>query len=200
MPSHKSNRSPGHIDTHRKNRLSNKSPSFHSPNAMTQAATELRRPRTVPDLISYRNAAVASPEVSPRQPPKLLLKVTLLGSLAPVQLLMRPESNVGDLISAAVRQFVKEGRRPILPTDEPSGFDLHYSQFSLESLNREGKLIELGSRSFFLCPKKASNGGAAVENSASKKKYASCAEEAGKVREANGGGAFGWFKLMHFML
>ncbi|MED6180623.1 hypothetical protein PIB30_011926 [Stylosanthes scabra] len=200
MPSHKSNRSPGHVDTHRKNRLSNKSSSFHSHNAMTQATAELRRPRTVPDLISYRNAAVASPEVSPRLPPKLLLKVTLLGSLAPVQLLMRPDSTVGDLISAAVRQFMKEGRRPILPTDEPSGFDLHYSQFSLESLNREGKVIELGSRSFFLCPKKASNGGAAVEKGA-RKKYASCAEEAGKVREANGGGgAFSWLKLMHFML
>ncbi|KAL1298735.1 hypothetical protein HN51_043037 [Arachis hypogaea] len=198
MPSHKSNRS-GQIDTHRKNRLSNKSSSFHSHNAMTQAAAELRRPRTLPDLISYRNAAVVSPEVPPRQPPKILLKVTLLGSVAPVQLLMRPESTVGDLISAAVSQFVREGRRPVLPTDEPSGFNLHYSQFSLESLNREGKLIELGSRSFFLCPRKVTQGGAAVEGGVTKT-YASCAEEAGKVREVNGGGAFGWFKLMHFML
>lgn len=73
------------------------------------------------------------PEGLPRQPPKMLLKVTVLRSLAPVQVLMTPGSTVRDLIAAAVRQYVKEGRRPILPSSEVSEFDLHYSQFSLES-------------------------------------------------------------------
>jgi hypothetical protein len=34
---------------------------------------------------------------------------------------------------AAVQLYVKEGRRPILPWNDASRFDLHYSQFSLES-------------------------------------------------------------------
>ena len=132
MPSPKSHRN-GQIETYRRNRLTEKSSSFHGHNAMSHAAAQIRRPKTLPDLLSYRNATGAAPEGPPRQPPKLLLKVTVLGSLAPVQVLMRPESTVGDLVAAALRQYVKEGRRPIPPTDEPSAFDLHYSQFSLES-------------------------------------------------------------------
>lgn len=65
-----------------------------------------------------------------------------------------------------------------------------------EGLNREEKLIELGSRNFFLCPRKANNA-AAVEGGVTTP-FASCAKEAEKVRES--GGAFAWFKLMHFML
>lgn len=72
-------------------------------------------------------------DVSPRQPPKLLLKVTMMRSLGPVLVVMSPESTVGDLVAATLRQYVKEGRRPILPSGDPSQFDLHYSQFSLES-------------------------------------------------------------------
>ncbi|WP_411024266.1 hypothetical protein, partial [Salmonella sp. s58953] len=34
-------------------------------------------------------------------------------------------------------------------------FDLHYSQFSLESLDRNENLITLGSRNFFLFPRES---------------------------------------------
>lgn len=122
--------------SHRNNngRLSSgeKSSSFNAQNAMS--AAQIRRPRTMPDLISYRNSlAGTAPEGLPRQPPKLLLKVTVLGSVAPLQVLIRPELTVGDLVATALRQYVKEGRRPILPAMNASDFDLHYSQFSLES-------------------------------------------------------------------
>lgn len=130
MPSPKNQRN-GQIENHRKGRLGERSSSFHGHNAMS--AAPIRRPKTVPDLPSYRNYAGAVPEVIPRQPPKLLLKVTVLGSLGPVQVLMRPESTVGNLVEAAVQQYVKEGRRPILPSNVASDFDLHFSQFSLES-------------------------------------------------------------------
>lgn len=56
-----------------------------------------------------------------------------MGSLGPVQVVMTTESAVGDLVAAAVNQYIKEGRRPILPSNDPSHFDLHYSQFTLES-------------------------------------------------------------------
>ncbi|RDX69991.1 hypothetical protein CR513_50821, partial [Mucuna pruriens] len=193
MPSLKSNRSSGQIESHRRGRSS----SFHGQSAMSVA--QLSRPKTVPDLLSLRNHAatpVTPPEGLPRQPPKMLLKVTMLRSLVPVQVLTRPESTVRDLIAAAVRQYVKEGRRPILPTNDASDFDLHYSQFSLESLDSTEKLMELGSRNFFLCPRKRSttaDGGVTTP-------FASCAKEAEKVREGCGGGGFTWFKLMQFML
>lgn len=125
MPSPKSQRN------HEKGRLSERSSSFHGNNVMSPAT--IRRPKTVPDLLAYRNNVLPVPEGLPRHPPKLLMKVTVLGSLGPVQMLMKPESTVGDLVEAAVSLYIKEGRRPILPSNFASEFDLHYSQFSLES-------------------------------------------------------------------
>ncbi|EHA8589671.1 hypothetical protein COCNU_scaffold011891G000040 [Cocos nucifera] len=86
---------------------------------------------------------------------KLLLNVTIERSLGPVHVVMPPENTVADLVRAAVDAYVKEGRRPLLPLADPKVFDLHYSQYSLESLNPEEKLINLGSRNFFLCSKPA---------------------------------------------
>jgi len=97
------------------------------------SSTPLRRPMTLPELLLDKNRPTAVVEVVPRQPPKLLLKVTIMGSLGPVQVVMTTESAVGDLVAAAVNQYIKEGRRPILPSNDPSHFDLHYSQFTLES-------------------------------------------------------------------
>jgi len=36
-------------------------------------------------------------------------------------------------VAAAVALYVKEGRRPLLPSADLAAFGLHYSQFSLES-------------------------------------------------------------------
>uniref|UniRef100_J3LXJ3 DUF7054 domain-containing protein n=2 Tax=Oryza brachyantha TaxID=4533 RepID=J3LXJ3_ORYBR len=63
------------------------------------------------------------------------------------------EWSVADMVAAAVRLYVKEGRRPLLPSTDPSDFGLHFSQFSLEGLDPREKVMELGSRSFFLCLK-----------------------------------------------
>ena len=46
---------------------------------------------------------------------------------------MSPNSTIGDLIATALRQYAKEEWRLALPTTDPADFDLHYSQFSLES-------------------------------------------------------------------
>ncbi|KAE9585797.1 hypothetical protein Lal_00010034 [Lupinus albus] len=195
---------------HRNNnigRLGEKSSSFHGENAMS--AAQLRRPRTVPDLLSFRNINTRAvvPDGLPRQPPKVLLKVTVIGSVAPVQVLIRPESTVGDLVMAALQQYVKEGRRPILPTMNANNFDLHYSQFSLESLERDEKLIDLGSRNFFMCPSKPSSavegggGGGGGREGSMTTPFVSCANQVSKVKQGSDRDAgFGWFKLMHFLL
>ncbi|KAL2331961.1 hypothetical protein Fmac_019542 [Flemingia macrophylla] len=186
MASHNSNRNEGH----RRGR----SASFYGQDAAF--VSQLRRHMTVSDLSALRNHAGALPEGLPRQPPKMLLKVTVLRCLAPVQVLLRTESSVGHLIAAALRQYVKEGRRPILPSDEPSDFELHYSQFSLENLDKKEKVKELGSRNFFLCPRKV-EGGVTTP-------LVSCSKEVDRVAVSQecggGGGGFAWFKLMQFMM
>ncbi|XVF51629.1 hypothetical protein PTKIN_Ptkin04bG0199800 [Pterospermum kingtungense] len=88
---------------------------------------------------------------------KLLLKVNIESSLGPVHVVMSSENTVNDLIKVAVEIYVKEKRRPLLKETDPKLFQLHYSQFSLESLKAEEKLINLGSRNFFLCLKPSSS-------------------------------------------
>lgn len=136
MPSPKSRRIGGH-EKNKKGRLSEKASSFHGRGAGV-VAEMLPRPRTVPDLLAGRRAGGSSTEevVALGRPPKLtklLLNVTIQRSTGAVHVLMSPEATVEDLISAALRQYVKEARRPVGPSTDASGFDLHYSQFSLES-------------------------------------------------------------------
>ncbi|CAN4098966.1 unnamed protein product [Withania somnifera] len=112
--------------------------------------------RTAPDLFSVNRSAASSPpdlQVKPKLT-KLLLNITIQRSLGPVQVLISPESTVHDLIAAVVRLYTKEGRRPALCSANFSDYDLHYSQFSLDSLDRTEKLMALGTRNFFLCRKK----------------------------------------------
>ncbi|CAA6666853.1 unnamed protein product [Spirodela intermedia] len=104
--------------------------------------TTIRRPGSLPQGIGCG-----------MKPTKLLLRVTVQRNLWPVHVMISPESTVVDLIKATVEAYVKEGRRPLLVERDPLAFELHFSQFSLESLSREEKVINLGSRNFFLCLK-----------------------------------------------
>ncbi|KAJ8438749.1 hypothetical protein Cgig2_020304 [Carnegiea gigantea] len=169
-------------------RVSDKSVSFYGRGGGSLPAPEkIRRPRTLPDLmVRDRNVAslVASPTAAASPKPKLtkvLLNVTVQGSVGAVQVLISPESRVRDLIFVTLKQYLKEGRRPVISGLSVDDFDLHYSQFSLESLDREEKLETLGSRNFFLCKRKAvvdggANGGVPVT---------SCSTQAEKVAKLN---------------
>ncbi|XP_071700119.1 uncharacterized protein [Rutidosis leptorrhynchoides] len=181
----------------KKGRLTEKSMSFHG-RAAEDMVGKLIRPRTVPELISCRTA-VATETVTISKPKltKLLLNVTVQRSLGVVHVLISPELTVGDLISTVLRQYVKEGRRPVFSCLDASGFDLHYSQFSLESLSPDEKLNELGSRNFFLCPKQpvtvsASCGDSRVSYggvTATPASTSRCSKEAEKV-------GVGWLRFM----
>lgn len=132
MPNPRSYRK-GAEDKNRKGKLTEKSSSFHGESS-TKTTTMLRRPKTDPELSSFKNLGISAPSLDGRpKMTKLLLNVTIQGSVGPVQVIVSPEMTVADLVAATVRQYLKEGRRPILPTTDPSTFDLHYSQFSLES-------------------------------------------------------------------
>ncbi|KAK9698683.1 hypothetical protein RND81_08G123400 [Saponaria officinalis] len=89
--------------------------------------------------------------------PKFLFKVTVQGSVGPVQLVMSPENTVGDLSKAVLEIYVREKRRPLMADVLPGGFELHYSPFSLQSLDEDKQLIKLGSRNFFMCQKSTNN-------------------------------------------
>ncbi|KAL5212152.1 hypothetical protein ABZP36_022999 [Zizania latifolia] len=91
---------------------------------------------------------------------RLLLNVTVEQSLWPVHVVLGVDCTVADLVRTAVAAYVREGRRPPLPAvagDPASGFELHLSKYSLESLRPEEKLVDLGSRNFFLCVRRSAS-------------------------------------------
>ncbi|XP_022772892.1 uncharacterized protein LOC111315441 [Durio zibethinus] len=99
---------------------------------------------------------------------KLLLNVNIESTLGPVHVVISSDNTVNDLIKAAIAIYVKEKRKPLLQETDPKYFQLHYSQFSLESLKAGEKLINLGPRNFFLCLKPSSS-------------VTSCGSEEGKM-------------------
>ncbi|KAE8680530.1 histone deacetylase HDT1-like [Hibiscus syriacus] len=184
MPNSKNNRK--EQEKSRRGRLSEKASSFHG-RIPTMAPTDLRRPKTQPDLLQEKAISTSS-DVRPKLT-KLLLNVTIQDSLGAVQVVISPENTVRDLITSAVRQYSKEGRRPILRPTDVALFNLHYSQFSLESLEREEKLMALGSRNFFLCTKTA-----ALKDG--EKRTTSCSNEAEIVTKSS----IPWLIFMDFLL
>eukprot|EP01018_Ginkgo_biloba_P026231 Gb_07712 [translate_table: standard] len=88
---------------------------------------------------------------------RLLLNVTVLRSIGVFHVLISKDATVHDVIKATLALYAKEGRRPLLSSEDPSSFGLHYSQFSMDSLNPSEAIDDLGSRNFFLCPKAMEN-------------------------------------------
>ncbi|KAG6414778.1 hypothetical protein SASPL_122152 [Salvia splendens] len=184
MPSPKKHRKLGSQDKSRKGRSSHD---------LRGAAEIPPTPRTVPDLLTGSGSAA----VTPPKLTKLLLHVTIQRSLGAVRVVMPPEATAEDLIVAALRQYEKEARLPLIRSSDASGFDLHYSQFSLESLDREEKLASLGSRNFFLFPKKSAEGTATVTANAAEiggGAVARCSNEADNSSELP------WLRFMEFSL
>ncbi|CAN6244523.1 unnamed protein product [Urochloa humidicola] len=151
--------------------LAQRSASFHARGVAEEQRDDLlirQRPRTHPDLLagvrehrsfrrptSHGGDAAARAPCGQAAPSKVLVTVAVQRSMWPLQVMARAEWRVADLVATAVELYVREGRRPLLPCADPSAFGLHYSQFSLQSLDPDEKLMEVGSRSFFLCPRAA---------------------------------------------
>ncbi|KAM3195885.1 hypothetical protein ACQJBY_071841 [Aegilops geniculata] len=114
-------------------------------------------PDAVEALLGHPVAAL-----SERPPPRLtrlLVNVTVERSLWPVHVLLGADATVADLARAAVAVYAAEGRRPPLPTDDgatdaAARFELHLSKYALDALDPEEKVLDLGSRNFFLCSRK----------------------------------------------
>ncbi|KAM0945488.1 hypothetical protein DsansV1_C10g0103251 [Dioscorea sansibarensis] len=152
---HHANPNPNSLDPS-PSAMNGRSASFHGP-AASDRAIKIRRPESHQGLSGPSAVTLKYGAAAAQRPMKLLLNVTVLQSPGPVQVVMSPESTVADLVRAAVEAYIREGRRPLLACSDPKAFELHYSQYSLESLNSEEKLINLGSRNFFLCSKTTKN-------------------------------------------
>uniref|UniRef100_A0ACD5ZSX3 Uncharacterized protein n=1 Tax=Avena sativa TaxID=4498 RepID=A0ACD5ZSX3_AVESA len=101
--------------------------------------------------------AVLSERPAPRLT-RLLANVTVERSLWPVHVLLAADATVADLARAAVAAYVAEGRRPPLPAmddDAAERFELHLSKYSLDALDPDGKVLDLGCRNFFLCARRS---------------------------------------------
>ncbi|GJN03045.1 hypothetical protein PR202_ga20448 [Eleusine coracana subsp. coracana] len=177
-----------------------RSASFHGSGA--QRLLPKQRPKTQPDLLAGMRAGASSRSGSPpvgetemgrrRTPSKVLVSVSVQRSMWPLHVMASAEWRVADLVAAAVALYVKEGRRPQLPSADPADFGLHYSQFSLESLDPSESVMELGSRSFFLCPKSSALG-LAASSSSNGANGVIITEASGKAGEAPA-----WLSYMQF--
>ncbi|KAJ4954110.1 hypothetical protein NE237_030942 [Protea cynaroides] len=146
----------------------------------------MHRQENMPEILRRIRGPFETSDNNGHKLTKLLVNVTIEQSLGPFHVLMSPDNTAEDLIKSALDVHVKEKRRPLLTEKDPQYFQIHYSQFSLESLNPKEKLINLGSRSFFLCSKRTN-----PINS-------SCSDQANK-RAANRS-MFPWTGLMDFLL
>ncbi|KAL0312749.1 UNVERIFIED_CONTAM: hypothetical protein Sradi_5674200 [Sesamum radiatum] len=70
---------------------------------------------------------------SRQQQTKVLINVNIQNSCGAVQVVMPPGSTVRELTKAAIGIYVRDKRRPLLGSSDPECYELHYSQFSLES-------------------------------------------------------------------
>ncbi|EPS59723.1 hypothetical protein M569_15083, partial [Genlisea aurea] len=81
---------------------------------------------------------------------KVVVNVTVEGSPGPIRTLVKLGANVDETIKLVMKKYKEEGRRPKLDTDAASFYELHSSNYSLESLNRSDLIGDAGSRSFYL--------------------------------------------------
>ncbi|EXC17848.1 hypothetical protein L484_023204 [Morus notabilis] len=131
---------------------------------------------------------------SSRRLTKVLVKVTVERSFGAVQVVVPTEETVKDLIKEVLKIYAAEKRRPLLPETNPHRFELHYSCFSFESLNEDEKVINLGSRDFFLCLKRVDDN--MIVNTVNVN--TSCSEEV--TKEATNSSSFPWIKFMDLLL
>ncbi|XP_022732733.1 uncharacterized protein At4g22758-like [Durio zibethinus] len=121
----------------------------------------LFRPQTFADVFSSSPSLLGfgSPSSSPKQgfevgmqgynkDAKVVINVSVEGSPGPVRTMVKLGSSVEDTIKLVADKYVEEGRTPKL--DCNSGLELHYSYFSLQSLDKSQLIGDAGSRSFYL--------------------------------------------------
>eukprot|EP01018_Ginkgo_biloba_P018264 Gb_36682 [translate_table: standard] len=124
---------------------------------------ELIRPQTLSDIFD-RSPITSSPWLPPRTPSsssfhkseksfldedRILVSITVEGSTGPIKAIVKKGATVNDVIKLTIDKYAREGRYPVLDSNTDM-FELHVSNFSMESLNRTDRVGELSTRTFFL--------------------------------------------------
>ncbi|KAL6646717.1 hypothetical protein ACP70R_015411 [Stipagrostis hirtigluma subsp. patula] len=123
----------------------------------------LDRPRTcfdvfAPDSPFGRSPSAASlTKPNPLEDAKVVVSVTVEGSVGPVKAMVRLGASVGEAIAAVVERYAREGRSPRLDPAAAEAFQLHHSHFCLQSLDKMDKIGDVGGRSFYLHKNDESN-------------------------------------------
>ncbi|XP_030538175.1 uncharacterized protein At4g22758-like [Rhodamnia argentea] len=81
---------------------------------------------------------------------KVVVNVTVEGSAGPIRMMVKLGSSVDDAIKLVMNKYKEEGRMPKMDRGHSTGFELHRSYFSLQSLDKSELLGDVGSRSFYL--------------------------------------------------
>ncbi|KAJ7526754.1 hypothetical protein O6H91_16G021700 [Diphasiastrum complanatum] len=84
---------------------------------------------------------------------KVLITVTVLGTIGPLRMLLEGDTAVNNVIKAALDEYAREGRHPCLGFDS-TRFELHVSQFSLQAIPPHSCIKDMGTRNFVLCASK----------------------------------------------
>ncbi|KAE8792297.1 hypothetical protein D1007_33079 [Hordeum vulgare] len=95
---------------------------------------------------------------TPWEEAKVVVNVTVEGSAGPVRAMVSLGSSIRDAIAAVVERYHREGRSPRLDPASADSFQLHHSHFSLQSLNKNDKIGQVGGRNFYLHKNDGSNG------------------------------------------
>lgn len=80
-----------------------------------------------------------------------LVTVSMLGSMDWVRVVVRGDASVRATIQAVLKAFASQQRMPPNGSD-PGAYHLHYSAFSIQCLDSDELVENLGARSFVLCP------------------------------------------------
>ncbi|VAI34388.1 hypothetical protein VPH35_091244 [Triticum aestivum] len=124
----------------------------------------INRPHTCYDVLAPDSPFASSSLLLPpdRRTPweeaKVVVNVTVEGSAGPVRAMVSLGSSIRDAIAAVVERYHREGRSPRLDPASAESFQLHHSHFSLQSLNKNDKIGEVGGRNFYLHKSGGTNG------------------------------------------
>lgn len=119
---------------------------------LTPPDAALYRPLTCTDIFSPPELLALSPQKFEgyNKDAKVVVNVTVDGSPGPVRAMVKLGSSVDETIRLVMERYSEEGRTPCLDRDCSSGFELHHSYFSLQSLDKSDMIGDVGSRSFYL--------------------------------------------------
>ncbi|BAT98951.1 hypothetical protein LR48_Vigan06g133100 [Vigna angularis] len=94
---------------------------------------------------------------------RFLISINVLGSAGPLRFVVNEEELVAAVIETALKSYAREGRLPLLGTDN-AGFSLYCPHLGPDALSPWDTIGSHGARNFTLCKKAENAKETAVDN------------------------------------